>query len=114
MRVISGVKTTRIANRSIYLILFIVRKKKNLDYFHSFIFFFKGVVFMEFDRFWSINEVEMIYFEQYAKLFRKCIAKKIGEKNFMFNTNLNDDVSNFFILKTSEIEKVSKFQCCTK
>ena len=69
---------------------------------------------MEFDRFWSINEVEMIYFEQYAKLFRKCIAKKIGEKNFMFNTNLNDDVSNFFILKTSEIEKVSKFQCCTK
>ena len=47
---------------------------------------------MEFDRFWTVNEVEMLYFEQYAKLFRKCIIKKLGEKNFMFNSNTDDDV----------------------
>ncbi len=73
-----------------------------------------GVIFMEFDRFWAVNEVEMLYFEQYAKLFRKCITKKLGENNFMFNNNLDDDVSNYYILNSNEIEKVSKFQCCTK
>ena len=68
---------------------------------------------MEFDRFWSVNEVEMIYFEQYAKLFCKCILKKFSEDNFCFNSNPNDSLDKYYILKPNEIEKVSKFQCCT-
>jgi hypothetical protein len=87
-------------------------KNENCCFKNEFVFVLKAIIFMEFDRFWSINEVEMIYFEQYAKLFRKCIAKKLCENNFCFNNDYEDDIKNYFILQPNEIEKVSKFQCC--